>query len=114
MDLVDSTKKGYLLDDADKIPNATELIRELGPPAFHITRFFLHCSLYLACDCHDSSIREMMDKFWNSSISLKDFFWKHLNKDLKLIGIALNINPDEVILVIHSIMHYMLINKDGS
>lgn len=34
----------------------------------------------------------------------KEFFWSHMNKDLSLIGKALNLNTDEVYIILHSIL----------
>ena len=113
LDLVDSTKKGYLLDCANKISNISQVMRELGPAAFQITRFLLHCALYFACDVDEEAVREMMDKFRNCSNGLKEFFWEHLNKDLSIIQTCLNINSDEVLFVIHSIIRDILNSNEG-
>ena len=115
LDLVDSTKKGYLLDCASNTSDIPQYMRELGPAAFHITRFFLHCALYFACDVDEErAVREMMDKFKNLSYSLKEFFWEHLNKDLSLIQKCLHINSEEVFFVIHSLMGKMLSSSEGN
>jgi hypothetical protein len=41
-------------------------------------------------------------------VSPKDFFLQHLNKDIVLIGRALNLNPDEVLIILHSILNDIL------
>jgi hypothetical protein len=102
------------LDCASNTSDIPQYMRELGPSALCITRFFLHCALYFACDVDEEAVREMMDKFKNLSYSLKEFFWEHLNKDLSLIQTCLHINSEEVFFVIHSIIGTMLSSSGGN
>ncbi len=97
--------KGYCLNDASTISDNPQSERQLTQPAFHVTRFFLHCALYLACDKDEKAVKAMMLR---EPAEPKDFFWSHLNKDLMLIGRALNLNPDEVLIILHSILNDIL------
>ena len=93
------------MNDASTISDNPQTERQLTQPAFHVVRFFLHCALYFACDKDEKAVKLMMIKEPDVP---KDFFWQHLNKDLALIGRALNLNPDEVLIILHSILNDIL------
>jgi hypothetical protein len=88
--------KGYCLNDASTISDNPQSECQLKQPAF---LSFFNCALYFACDKDEKAIKAMM---FREPAEPKDFFWSHLNKDLMLIGQALNLNPDEVLIILHS------------
>ena len=98
LNVTDTTLRGYCLTDASTISDNPQTERQLNQPAFHVVRFFLHCALYFACDNDEKAVKTMM---------VKDF-WQHLNKDLLLIGRALNLNRDEVLIILHSVLNDIL------
>jgi uncharacterized protein YihD (DUF1040 family) len=102
LNVTDTTLRGYCLTDASTISDNPQTERQLNQPAFHVVRFFLHCALYFACDNDEKAVKTMMVK---EQISPKDFFLQHLNKDLFLIGRALDLNQDEVLIILHSILN---------
>ena len=105
LNVTDTTLRGYCLTDASTISDNPQTERQLNQPSFHVVRFFLHCALYFACDRDEKAVKTMMVK---EPALPKEFFWQHLNKDLFLIGRALNLNPDEVLIMLHSILNDIL------
>ena len=111
LNVADSTMRGYCLTEAHTMSDTPIAERQLNQTSLHLTRFFLHCALYLAIDKDENAIKSMMIKTPDNA---KDFFWNHLLKDLSLIVKALNINMDEVFIVIHHVLNDIMVQQRPS
>ena len=77
-------------------------LRKLNSSSFHLERFIVNACMYLACDNeNEKDVYNLMYPQPNKSVKLKDFFWEHIQKDLKLAGKSLNLNLDELIILLH-------------
>ena len=103
--LVDKTLTGYCLRDAANEPEMpTSDLRKLNSSAFHLERFIINACMYLACDKENQNdVYNLMYLKPNKNVELKDFFWDHIKKDLKLAGKSLNLNLDELIILLHKL-----------
>ena len=95
--------KGYCLATASTLTdNPIGDMRELSAQTYHILRFIIHMCLYLACDNGD--VEKLVTLEASKRIAdKKQFFWEHMQKDLKLGSKALNVNSDELIILLHYI-----------
>ncbi len=69
-----------------------------------MVRFFLHACLYLACgdsDEHQATVLQSLILVTPENV--KEFFWQHMEKDLKVSCQLLNITKDEILILLHSI-----------
>lgn len=80
--------------------------RLLTAPAFHILRFFIHACLYFACDFNNQ--QDIASMMTTNPTDKKQFFWDHMNKDLRIASKALNLNMDEMIILLHNICEDLL------
>ena len=112
--LIDKTLTGYCLKDASKEPDLpTSDLRKLNSSSFHLERFIVNACMYLACDNeNEKDVLNLMYPQPNKSVKLKDFFWEHIQKDLKLAGKSLNLNLDELIILLHKALFSFLSQKN--
>ena len=124
----DRTMRGYLLEDVDKMTkNTTQAaptgdaaentaavtdLRLLTPAAFHCERFLLHACMYLALSSEEKQADVLALMVYKPSSStagggvddLREFFWRHMQRDLDALARSLNITGDETLLVLHAIV----------
>lgn len=101
--VVDKTLPGYCITDpAELTPdvpqNDTRMITTTG---FHLERFLLNACMYLAIGDHDENLDQVKQIMAHAEPNPKEFFWKHMLKDLRLAASSLNLNIDEVMLLWH-------------
>jgi len=107
-EMIDKTIKGYSLPKASDLNDLPITERLLNSYEFQIERFFLHACLYLACgDTNEisSDVHEIMKlaKPYLKKEDIKQFFWDHMHKDLKITCSILNLTVDELIILLHLI-----------
>jgi hypothetical protein len=110
LNVTDNTQKGYCLPVASSLPDAPANERELNSTAFHILRFFVHACLYVACERSEKYVDEIMS---TKSADKKQFFWDHMNKDIKIAAKTININADEMLTLLHVICMDILKNVNN-
>lgn len=108
---VDSTAKGYCLPNASSVLNMAANERELSSISFHVLRFFVHACLYIACDENSDAMKDMMS---TKPANKKQFFWDHMDNDLKIVARSLNINQDEMISLLHVICQEVLVKNSSN
>ena len=101
--VVDKTLPGYCITDPaectpDVPQNDTRMITTTG---FHLERFLLNACMYLAVGDHDENLDQVKQIMAHAEPNPKEFFWKHMLKDLRLAASSLNLNIDEVMLLWH-------------
>lgn len=106
--MIDRTLCGYCLPDATSLNDESANERYLNASSFHILRFIIHTSLYLASYDSPNEVYNVMN---SHPEDLKQFYLTHMQKDLKIIARTLNLNIDEVIILIQSISVDILINE---
>ncbi len=105
LSISDNTKRGYCLKDAGTMKDEASTERLLTSIQLSIIRFFLHACLYFSCDLHEGDLDRVMT---DPPADKKEFFWSHMNLDLKIVCKILNINRDEALLLLHVICRDIL------
>ncbi len=101
----DNTKRGYCLRPASALKEEPSTERLLTSIQLSLIRFFLHACLYFSCERHEHDLdRVMLDP----PADKKEFFWSHMNLDLKIACKVLDVNRDEVLLLLHVICRDIL------
>lgn len=77
------------------------LRRRLNNSGFYLERFLINACMYLAIGDHDERIEAVKQIMTFKEPNPKDFFWKHMIRDLHLAASSLNLNVDEVMLLWH-------------
>jgi hypothetical protein len=116
-ELIDNTIKGYSLPYAHELTDLPMTDRLLNSIEFQIERFFLHACLYLACGDEDESSATVLRQMKTTKVKkedLKQFFWDHMVKNLKISCSILNITQDELIILLHLITFRFIHTKDNS
>ncbi|CAF0704523.1 unnamed protein product [Brachionus calyciflorus] len=111
LDNQDRTIRGYCLPVPISINHDFANERLLNAASFHILRFIINCVMYFACDTNQEHVYNMMTCRPND---LKQFFWDYMQKDLRIISKALNLNTDEATILLHLISDDILKNITSS
>ena len=75
---------------------------------FATLKFVIHSCLYFACEVHEKDVSSIMT--FNQLIDKKKFFWDHLNKDIRILTKALNINAEDACILLHLACNQILTN----
>ena len=106
----DTTKTGYDLGDPNQRSLNPERVRDLSAPAVCIIRAIMHSVFVWATSRQNQllSIAEIM----NSKVppeNLPEFFWMHLEKDIKCLMQCLGRGVDECAIVIHLVLQQIML-----
>ena len=106
----DTTQTGHDLGDANSRTGAMGSERNLSPPAICILRAIMH-SAFLWCSCHHhdciGDLARIVKPFVHPQY-LPEFFWKHLEHDIKQLSITTGRNEDDATLLIHIVLKEIL------
>ena len=114
--ILDNTYTGYGLQPASTMSDVPSNDRLLSQQTYHMQRFFTHACLYLACGDENEHLDEVMEAMYvNETVKpviadLNQFFWEHMNKDLKILSKLLNLTIDELLILLHIIGFSFLLN----
>ncbi len=106
--LKDTSLKGYCLPDAAALPEDPLPERTLSAHAFATLKFVIHSCLYFACETREREVSSIME--YNVLPDKKKFFWDHLNKDIRILSKALNINAEDACILLHLVCNQILSN----
>lgn len=110
--LVDHTLTGYLLSSAQHLSDKAQTVRFMSSLHAQIVRFFLHACMYLACgdeDQEEGPVRQSI--IMTTPDNVKQFFWEHMLKDLRITCRELNITVDELLMLLHSVCFKFIVAK---
>lgn len=105
MNIEDQTKTGYCLSYARNSADNPITDRSLSSQNYHVLRFLIHACLYLASD-KETEVHQLMTVVLNAN-DKKEFFWDHMQKDLRIASKCMNLNTDELIILLHYIVDNM-------
>lgn len=100
LNISDSSMRGYCLTDSKTMSDEPKTERLLSNSQFSLVRFFLHACMYFSCDKNEKDIHNIMT---TNPTNKKEFFWNHMNLDLRIASKALNLNKDEIIILLHKV-----------
>ncbi|XP_048870948.1 E3 ubiquitin-protein ligase rnf213-beta [Brienomyrus brachyistius] len=101
--VADHTRTGHILGDAHHRSEAPE--RQLSTAAFYILRFCTHLAMMLGTVRDQQAISQMIQP---PVIDVQHFLWRHLEKDMKVLGQSLDQNMDQTMVVMHLVLHAFL------
>ena len=106
----DTTQTGHDLGD----PNSRTVVptpeRSLSPPAICILRALMHSAFLWAC-CNDNQTVGDIVQLVKPHVpvqALPEFFWRHLDKDIQLLGRAIGRGYEEAAMVVHLVLKEIL------
>ena len=96
-----------------KLPEQPTTTRHLNDIGLQAVRFFLHASLYLACGDEDENKDAVVSSIMEANPpDVKQFFWQHMQLDLKIACTILNITTDELLILLHKISFNFIKSKN--
>ncbi|MBN3307566.1 RN213 ligase, partial [Amia calva] len=107
--VTDTTRTGHVLGEARQRSDAPE--RQLSLAASCTLRLLTHMAMLLGASCDP---RVMDDMISPRVRDVMDFLWKHLEKDMGVLGRALDKNIDDTAITVHLIIHSFLDNGSRS
>ena len=106
----DNTQMGHCLGESQNRNNVPSSERQLSPAAVCIVRAVLHSVLVWTSCNNKQATEDLLQLVTLGSLQpheLPLFFWRHLEKDIELLGRALNKNMQEASLVLHLVIQRM-------
>ena len=106
----DTTQSGHVLGD----PNGRTVVptpeRNLSPPAMCVLRALMHSSFLWTCCNNDQRIGDIVQlvKPHVPVQALSEFFWRHLDKDIELLGRAVGKGYEEAAMIVHLVLKGIL------
>ncbi|XP_058262202.1 E3 ubiquitin-protein ligase rnf213-beta isoform X1 [Hemibagrus wyckioides] len=98
--LPDQTRPGHILDDAARRSEAPN--RDLSMAQSCLLRLFLHLAMLHGSSLNHQGIRAMIHPEVNN---VREFLWRHLEKDMEVLGKTLNLNWDDIAIMVHLILN---------
>lgn len=106
-DGADETQTGHILGAAKQRPTQGLPERQLSALECSLARFFTHASLFVGANLEQADV---LSEIINPKIAQEEvcqFFWDHLDKDLKVIECTLGHTLEETCLFLHHICNSM-------
>ncbi|XP_053366887.1 E3 ubiquitin-protein ligase rnf213-beta isoform X1 [Clarias gariepinus] len=96
----DQTRPGHILGDAARRSDAPN--RDLSMDQSCMLRLFLHLAMLHGSFLNRHGISEMIHPAVNN---VQEFLWRHLEKDMDVLGKTLNLNWDDTAITVHLILN---------
>ena len=108
----DTTQTGHDLGDPNGRTAVPAPERSLSPPAVCILRALMHSTFLWACCNNDQRIGDIVQlvKPQVPAPALAEFFWRHLDKDIQLLGRAVGKGYEEAAIIVHLVLKEILTN----
>lgn len=102
----DSTKKGHDLGSPDSRMSALPE-RQLSARAVCILRAIMHSTLIWACCNQKGAAVAIAPMVHPQELpdNLPELFWRHLEKDIELLGKDIDRGLDEAVILVHLVLH---------
>lgn len=111
LNISDSSMRGYCLTDSKTMSDEPKTERLLNNSQFSLVRYFIHTYMYFSCDKNEKDIHNIMT---TNPVNKKEFFWNHMNLDLRIAAKTLNLNKDEIIILLHKVCHDIFKSRSNS
>uniref|UniRef100_W5N5V3 RING-type E3 ubiquitin transferase n=1 Tax=Lepisosteus oculatus TaxID=7918 RepID=W5N5V3_LEPOC len=105
----DQTRTGHVLGEAHVRSDVPD--RQISLAAFSILRLLTHLAMLLGAHCSLQGIRDMI---YPRVMDVVPFLWRHLEKDMTVLGKALDKNMDDTAITVHLVIHAFLGCTRGS
>ena len=107
----DSTQTGHDLGDPNGRTTVPAPERNLSPPSICVLRVLMHSAFLWACCNNDQRVGDIVQlvKPHVPVPALAEFFWKHLDKDIELLGRAVGKGYEEAAMIVHLCLREILV-----
>ena len=107
----DTTQTGHDLGDPTNRTALPAPERSLSPPAVCVLRALMHSAFLWFCCNNDQRIGDIAQliKPRVPGNALAEFFWRHLDKDIQLLGRAVGKGYEEAAIIVHLILKEILV-----
>ena len=107
----DATQTGHVLSDAGVRPAVPASERSLSPPAVCVLRALMHSAFLWTCCNNEQRIGDIVQlvKPHVPVQALPEFFWRHLDKDIELLGRAVGKGYEEAAIIVHLVLKEIFI-----
>ena len=107
----DATQTGHDLGDPNGRTAVPAPERNLSPSAICVLRALMHSAFLWACCNNDQRIGDIIQlvKHDVPVPGLPEFFWRHLDKDIELLGRAVGKGYEEAAMIVHLVLREILI-----
>ncbi|KAK2553290.1 E3 ubiquitin-protein ligase rnf213-alpha [Acropora cervicornis] len=103
----DRTKTGHALGEPGSRPTNAEPQRNLSPILCSLLRILMHASMVMGA-CKNAQATAQVIKPRCEPCDAAEFLWRHLQRDLDVLGRALGRSVDDAALTVHLVLHRMI------
>ncbi|KAL4648632.1 E3 ubiquitin-protein ligase rnf213-beta-like [Arapaima gigas] len=107
--VVDHTQTGHILGQASRRSDAPE--RAIPMASFCTLRLLTHLAMLLGTVQHQQAVSAMIQP---SVRDVREFLWRHLEKDMEILGRSLGQNMDNTAIIVHLVLQAFLQRSTGS
>ena len=111
----DTSKTGHVLGDS-ATHSVTNPERSLSRVVVCILRALMHSAFLWAC-CNSERALVDISHLVKPNVrpnQLPEFFWRHFEKDIELLGLATGKGLDETVIILHLVLKEMLTRSSAS
>ncbi|XP_074628909.1 E3 ubiquitin-protein ligase rnf213-alpha-like isoform X2 [Acropora palmata] len=108
----DKTKTGHALGEPGSRPTNAEPQRNLSPILCSLLRILMHASMVMGA-CKNAEATAQVIKPRCEPSDAAEFLWRHLQRDLDVLGRALGRSVDDAALTVHLVLHRMISINGG-
>ena len=107
----DATQTGHDLGGPNGRTAVPAPERNLSPSAICVLRALMHSAFLWACCNNDQRIGDIVQlvKPHVPVPGLPEFFWRHLDKDIELLGRAVGKGYEEAAMIVHLVLREILV-----
>jgi len=108
----DRTKTGHVLGEPGSRLTNSEPQRNLSPILCSLLRILMHASMVMGA-CRNAQATAQVIKLRREPCDAAEFLWRHLQRDLDVLGRALGRSVDDAALTVHLVLHRMILLNGG-
>ncbi|XP_068731195.1 E3 ubiquitin-protein ligase rnf213-alpha-like [Montipora capricornis] len=108
----DRTKTGHALGDPGSRPTVAEPQRNLSPILCSLVRIVMHAAMVMGASRNAKATAQLIKPSCQPDL-VTQFLWRHLRRDLYLLGRALGRSVDDAALTVHLVLHQMILLNGG-
>lgn len=111
-DRADRTKTGHALGPPDSRPTTPEPQRNLNPIICSLLRIIMHSAMVMGACRNPQAASQLITPPCDPE-HVAEFLWKHMQRDLNVLGRALGRSVDDAALTVHLVLHQMISLNGG-
>ncbi|XP_068735057.1 LOW QUALITY PROTEIN: E3 ubiquitin-protein ligase rnf213-alpha-like [Montipora capricornis] len=108
----DRTKTGHALGDPGSRLTVAEPQRDLSPILCSLVRIVMHAAMVMGASRNAQATAQLITPSCQPDLAA-EFLWRHLQRDLDLLGRALELSVDDAALTVHLVLRHMILLNGG-